>query len=318
MMALRWRWLLMMLAVVSSLSLGGLAQTAQAQSVPTIALVGNPTLGQILTANNGLTLYVFMNDTENTSACNGGCAAVWPPLLVDENVAPTAGTGVSGVLGTTVRQDGKRQVTYNGLPLYFFAGNAAAPADTQPGNTNGQGIGGVWFVVKGETRFVGTGAVDVARRSASTFDRILTAKSGFTLYQFKNDKANESVCYDGCARVWPPLLLGKGILPTAGQGVSGELGVTVRRDGGRQVTYNGSPLYFFAGNAAAPADAQPGDTNGQGVGGVWFVNQIYGTFLPITLAANLPPVVYVRFHFTCGGHVIRTYCFAFWRFAQKS
>ena len=126
----------------------------QAQSAPTVALAANPTLGQILTASSGMTLYLFSNDTENTSNCNGGCAAAWPPLLVDDGVSPTGGTSLSGVLSTTTRLDGKRQVTYNGLPLYFFAGNAAAPADTQPGSTNGQGVGGVWFVVKAETLWV--------------------------------------------------------------------------------------------------------------------------------------------------------------------
>lgn len=286
MMILRGRWLLVVLMVVSSFLLGGLAPFVQAQSAQTVALAANPTLGQILTANSGRTLYLFTNDTENTSTCNGGCAAVWPPLLVDAGISPTAGTGLSGVLSTTTRLDGTRQVTYNGLPLYFFAGNAAAPADAQPGDTNGQNIGGVWFVVKAETRFVGADPVDVARNNAGNLRNILTAKNGFTLYEFRNDRPSESVCYDVCARIWPPLLVGKGIVPTAGAGVSGELGITVRRDGSRQVTHNGVPLYFFAGNAAAPADAQPGDTNGQGVGGVWFVNQIYQVFLPLVQSAS--------------------------------
>jgi predicted lipoprotein with Yx(FWY)xxD motif len=164
-------------------------------------------------------------------------------------------------------------VTYNGRPLYFFAGNANAPADAQPGDTNGQGIGGVWFIVKAETRFVGGDAVEVAFRNAPELGRILTANGGFTLYRFLRDQGSESVCYDACAASWPPLLVGKDVQPTAGRGVDGELGVTVRRDGSRQVTYNGLPLYFFAGNANAPADAQPGDANGQGIGGVWFVYQ---------------------------------------------
>jgi predicted lipoprotein with Yx(FWY)xxD motif len=266
------RWLLA-LAMTMAVVLLGAPLSLAAQAAPTVELSDNATLGKILTASNGLTLYAFQNDGENTSNCNGGCAAVWPPLLIDPATAPSGGEGVSGVLSTFTREDGTTQVSYNGLPLYFFAGNAGRPGDTQPGDTNGQGVGGVWFIVKAETRLVGSDVVELAFRNAPELGRILTAKGGFTLYQFLRDQGSESVCYDACAASWPPLLLGKDVQPTAGRGVDGVLGISVRRDGGRQVTYEGIPLYFFAGNANAPADAQPGDTNGQGVGGVWFVYQ---------------------------------------------
>ncbi|NJM07262.1 CHRD domain-containing protein [Candidatus Gracilibacteria bacterium] len=252
---------------------GGAAECDGSAGTVTVELSDNATLGKLLTASNGLTLYHFQNDSENKSNCNGGCAAVWPPLLIDAATAPTAGAGVSGVLGTITRDDGTTQVTYNGLPLYFFVGNATTAGDTQPGSTNGQGIGGVWFIVKAETRFVGGNAVEVSFRSAGALGRILTANNGLTLYQFLRDKGSESVCFDGCAAVWPPLLVGKDVQPTAGRGVDGALGVSVRRDGSRQVTYEGIPLYFFAGNNNAPSDTQPGDTNGQGIGGAFFVYQ---------------------------------------------
>lgn len=280
----RWGWLATMVMVASAMLMGIPQQAVQAQNAPTVELGDNTTLGKILTANGGLTLYRFLNDEKNKSNCNGGCAAVWPPLLVDEGVTPGAGAGVSGELGTITREDGTRQVTYNGLPLYFFAGNATAAPDTQPGDTNGQGIGGVWFIVKAETRFVDNEPVELAFRKAGDLGRILTANDGFTLYQFLKDTGSESTCYDGCAAVWPPLLVGKNVEPTAAHGVHGELGITVRRDGSRQVTFEGIPLYFFAGNASAPADAKPGDTNGQGIGGVWFV---YQARVPATLFTSI-------------------------------
>jgi predicted lipoprotein with Yx(FWY)xxD motif len=102
--------------------------------------VATSPLGQILIDVEGRTLYLFMNDTANTSVCTGGCAQNWPPLLVTG--APTGGLGVeASKLGTTSRADGGTQVTYNGHPLYHFASDSAA------GETKGQGVGGNWFVV---------------------------------------------------------------------------------------------------------------------------------------------------------------------------
>lgn len=96
-------------------------------------------VGEYLVANNGFTLYTFAQDVGGNSACNGDCAAKWPPLL-EGNVSLPAGVG--GSLGTVAREGGQRQVTYDGKPLYFFAGDKA------PGDTNGHGVGSVWFAAK--------------------------------------------------------------------------------------------------------------------------------------------------------------------------
>lgn len=86
-------------------------------------------------------LYVFMSDTPNTSTCEGQCAQNWPPLLTTGK--PTIGAGITErLVGTTTRRDGSMQVTYAGRPLYYFA------RDQTPGNANGQGVGGVWFLVQ--------------------------------------------------------------------------------------------------------------------------------------------------------------------------
>jgi predicted lipoprotein with Yx(FWY)xxD motif len=110
-------------------------------SMRTVNVVGNSQYGSILVDQNGMTLYLFLNDTQGagTSACSAGCAAIWPALTA---TSPTAGTGVdAGKLGTITRSDGSTQVTYNGWPLYLYA------PDTKPGDTNGQGIKSVWYVV---------------------------------------------------------------------------------------------------------------------------------------------------------------------------
>jgi predicted lipoprotein with Yx(FWY)xxD motif len=94
----------------------------------------------VLTNAKGFTLYWFALDTSTTSNCNSGCTAVWPPV----KGPATAGSGVTGKLGTITRSDGSVQATYNGHPLYTYAGDSA------PGQANGDGInasGGVWHEV---------------------------------------------------------------------------------------------------------------------------------------------------------------------------
>jgi len=106
---------------------------------PTVA-VGNSGLGNILVDSQGRTVYMFGADSGTTSACTGACAAAWPP--VQAMGTPTAGNGANAALvATTSRSDGTSQVTYNGHPLYTFAG------DNQAGDTNGEGrvaFGGTW------------------------------------------------------------------------------------------------------------------------------------------------------------------------------
>ncbi|HUZ36289.1 MAG TPA: hypothetical protein VMV17_08165 [Streptosporangiaceae bacterium] len=94
----------------------------------------------VLTSAQGMTLYWFVPDTSTKSNCNGSCAHYWPPV----KGPVTAGTGVTGKLGTITRSDGSMQATYNGHPLYTYL------ADTAPGQNKGNGInasGGVWHEV---------------------------------------------------------------------------------------------------------------------------------------------------------------------------
>lgn len=102
--------------------------------------VAESDLGEILVDRAGMTLYLFTQDTGGASACTEGCAETWPPLLADG--APSGGEGIdASLLGTITRDDGTMQVTYNGRPLYTYA------ADNAPGDTNGQGVGDVWYAV---------------------------------------------------------------------------------------------------------------------------------------------------------------------------
>lgn len=102
--------------------------------------VASSDLGDILVDGEGFTLYMFANDSGGESTCYDQCASVWPALVVEGEAAAGDGADAS-LLGTTERTDGTTQVTYNGHPLYYYE------PDEAPGDTNGQGVGDVWFVV---------------------------------------------------------------------------------------------------------------------------------------------------------------------------
>ncbi|HEY7454927.1 MAG TPA: hypothetical protein VH683_10195 [Thermoleophilaceae bacterium] len=100
-------------------------------------------LGKVLVDSNGRTAYLFEKDTGPKSTCSGACASDWPPVTTKGK--PTVGEGVTAsLLGATKRADGSTQVTYDGHPLYLYAG------DSDPGDAAGQGLdfyGAKWFVV---------------------------------------------------------------------------------------------------------------------------------------------------------------------------
>ena len=118
------------------------APAAAGGPVVMTATVG--TVGTLVVASsNGMTVYTFDKDVADsgTSACTGGCIAKWPALTVPAGSTPTGASGVTGKLGTITRaDDGTLQVTYNGKPLYFFAGDKAS------GDSNGIYTG--WSAVK--------------------------------------------------------------------------------------------------------------------------------------------------------------------------
>lgn len=136
-----WLWLLGPVLVLGS-SASVLAQEASPTATPpiTVFVRQDPALGSILTDPKGMTLYMFTKDTTpGKSTCYDKCAQAWPPLTASEPLGLP--DHVEGKLTTITRTDGTTQVAYNDIPLYYFA------KDTKPGDTKGQGVGGVWFVV---------------------------------------------------------------------------------------------------------------------------------------------------------------------------
>jgi predicted lipoprotein with Yx(FWY)xxD motif len=204
-------------------------------------------LGAYLTGPDGRSLYIFTRDMPDTSNCSGGCLETWPPLLLEDGQDVDPADGAAGAFDSIETESGQ-QVTYNGAPLYYFAPDAAA------GDVNGHLVGNVWFLARPDT--ASTAYVGVS-------DTFLVGPTGFTLYTFRNDTEGVSNCSGGCLEAWPALTVPDDLDPTATADAGGELGVFVREDGVRHVTYNGLPLYYYAG------DTMPGETTGDGVNDVW-------------------------------------------------
>jgi predicted lipoprotein with Yx(FWY)xxD motif len=123
---------------------------ADTDSAPAAAGVGialtTSDLGEIIVDDAGNTLYLFVPDTQGASTCYDECEANWP--VVGE--VTDVGDGLdAALLGTTERTNGDVQATYNGWPLYYFANDAAA------GDTNGQGVGDIWYVVDASGNAIG-------------------------------------------------------------------------------------------------------------------------------------------------------------------
>lgn len=247
------------------------AQPVAAAQEPEVNLATDPTLGKILVDGKGMTLYVFTKDGPDKSNCDAGCMANWPPLLTQGN--PRFGAGVDdSLIGSAPLADGTRIVTYNHMPLYYWV------KDTKPGDTTGQGVGSVWFVVSPDGKPVGLSdkssptAAPVASVTEATLNvasdpalgQFLVDGKGMALYIFTKDERDKSNCDAACLAKWPPLLtMGN---PSVGPGVdSSQIGSAMLADGSKIVTYDHRPLYYWIN------DAKPGDVTGQGVGGVWFV-----------------------------------------------
>jgi len=117
---------------------------------------------QVLVDSQGMTLYWFAIDTSSASKCSGSCSHYWPPVTGPV----TAGSGVTGTVGTITRSDGTKQATYMGHPLYTYVGDGA------PGQNKGNGLnldGGLWYemTVSGSTPAPGTGSTASAKATTT-------------------------------------------------------------------------------------------------------------------------------------------------------
>lgn len=112
------------------------AALALTTSIAFAAPAGIKTMNDVLVDANGMTLYTFDKDGNNTSNCYDQCATNWPPLMAK------AGASADGYYSIVERNDGTQQWAYNGDPLYLWVGDQA------PGDKTGDGVGGVWHIAE--------------------------------------------------------------------------------------------------------------------------------------------------------------------------
>ncbi len=198
----------------------------------------------VLTDTGRMTLYIFTNDkdVDNGSACNGGCAAAWPPLLAADDAVD------NGDFTLVTRDDNSKQWAYLGMPLYRWA------SDTSPGDTTGEDVNKIWYVAQ---------PLPVSKFNTSEQGIVLSDTSWKTLYVLDTETTANQICAGACLTAWPPLTANEGDVDR------GNYTVFTNTDGELQWAYKDQPLYYWNGDAA------PDDVNGHGLshpsGATWVV-----------------------------------------------
>ena len=121
---------------ITVLFAAGLALAGCANGGESLLTVQKTSLGAVLADPGGMTLYTLKTDPDGRSECYGRCAATWPPALAPDGLEP------SGRVGIVTRNDGKRQLAYEGRPLYGWT------KDARPGDVTGHNVGEVWLVAR--------------------------------------------------------------------------------------------------------------------------------------------------------------------------
>ncbi|WP_293947321.1 hypothetical protein [Sphingobacterium sp. UBA7249] len=222
-----------------------------------VQITANSQFGSILTDENGKTLYFFSNDTKGSSTCSGNCLATWPVYYSSE-----ASTDVKidkSLLGEIIREDGSKQSTFKGWPLYYYAG------DSQSGQAKGDAVNKIWYVAKPDYLLMVANAQlighdgknylgDYTEGTGKTI--YLTDDKGRTLYAFKPDKFNKNNYTEpdfSNDAIWPIYQKETGSLPS----LVGSADIAVISVfGKKQLTYKGWPIYYFG------QDQQRGDNKG--------------------------------------------------------
>jgi predicted lipoprotein with Yx(FWY)xxD motif len=221
----------------------------------TLMVATDARLGDHLVDGNGRSLYYFAKDLPADgshaaiSNCGAGCLPIWPIF----NPATVVAQGINAAdVGQIVRSDGDMQTTYKGFPLYYYAG------DTSAGDTNGEGVNGIWYVAHDPNYSV------TLLSKANETATYLTDATGRALYIFAQDTVGTptaspvSACTTApCTTNWLVFLTDPVTVPSALAGA--DFTIFTRGDGTRQSAYKGHPLYYYVGDTA------PGDTNGRAV-----------------------------------------------------
>lgn len=223
-----------------------------------IEVMESSEFGTILVNQNGQAMYFFAGDVAGTRGCNGGCLDVWPPVTIDdENPLIISADLTATYFAIMNNTDGTMQVTFKGWPLYYFAQDGELEAT---GEVNGDGRGNKFFVAKPDYSLFFGSQVVVEGESAVLY---ITDMYGLTSYTKTNDGENESTCTGGCLDNWPvfeaPASLDDLMLPSIVS--KSDFAIVEREDASNQLSYQGSPLYYFLNDGTTP-----GLVSGHGAG----------------------------------------------------
>jgi predicted lipoprotein with Yx(FWY)xxD motif len=232
-----------------------------------VMLSTNATFGSYLTDKNGRSLYFFSTDANGQSSCTGGCEALWPPFYVDNLTADKLGTGLTlSDFGTITTASLKKQLTYKGWPLYYYApvsagdgyGGAGVNTPEAAGQTTGDGFGGIWFIAKPDysimivrSQLLGHDGKNY-KSDYTVGDGVttyFTDAQGLTLYTFKSDnfkKNNFTKADFSNNAVWPIYETDKIVVPSV---LDKSKFSVITVFGKSQLVYNGWPLYYFGQDA---------------------------------------------------------------------
>ena len=274
------RWLAGAVALLTGafLTLGGCqkndAPVTPTAPTPNIQLLPDAVVGPHMADSAGNTVYYFSRDLAGTNNCTGGCASVWPIFYSSKIVA---GSGLDAKdFATITNSDGKRQTTYKGWPMYYYA-----PADAtgqfvreKPGQVTGDQVGGVWYTMRPDySLLLARATVTNKTTNVAAAKSFLIDNQGRTLYTFAKDQTSPSTqatnCTGNCGTVWPVYGDAPTVVPS-GLKVS-DFGTLARTDGAngaarQQTTYKGLPLYYYAPDGGTRNKAE-----GDGIGNVWMV-----------------------------------------------
>lgn len=248
-----------------------------------IQLATDAKFGSVLTDKDGKTLYFFANDAAGTPTCTDGCETAWP-LYYSADASTDLNLNKAEV-GEVTRADGRKQSTYRGYPLYYYAGDASK------GEIKGDGVGGIWFVAKPDYSLMLAnaqlvGVVDGKNINyTSTYvvgdgkTIYLTDSKGRTLYAFAPDKNGVNTYTKSATQegIWP--VYESEVLNVPSAITKTDVGViTVATISKKQLTYKGWPLYYWISDVKRSDNL--GIVIGRGPGLTWPVLQLNATVAP--------------------------------------
>ncbi len=206
-----------------------------------IKVIDNGGFGKIMVNQDNQSIYFFAGDVSGESNCKGGCADVWPPVIGEVYDLQLGSYLSKNDFSTITREDGQKQLTYKGWPLYYFSPDGNDQLE-EPREVLGDGRGGVFHVAKPDY------SVLLGRQPVSEGEEAvvyLVNDRGVTLYLNQGDEENISNCNGGCATVWPPFQKTQPVIPSSLN--ANDFEYLNRNDElGPQLSFKGSPLYYFS------------------------------------------------------------------------